>query len=118
MEHLPIVLDLAKNSDEIPLGHALMASCPPIADREPGHEVPFRAPAKDDNDHFDRPSWQTAKGDLSVLLDLSERLDLDGEITPVMAWGMVLAHPNFASITPSDIKKLAEELGRKVRCYG
>ena len=63
-------------------------------------------------------TWQLSKADLATLLDLSKRLDLDGEITPVMAWGMVLAHPRLAELQLEDFARLTEELGRKIRCYG
>jgi len=63
-------------------------------------------------------TWTLNKGDLATLLDLSKRLNLDGEITPVMAWGMVLAHPRLAELRADDFARLAEELGGKVRCYG
>ncbi|KAK4103037.1 hypothetical protein N658DRAFT_522442 [Parathielavia hyrcaniae] len=63
-------------------------------------------------------TWQLSKSDLATLLDLSKRLNLDGEITPVMAWGMVLAHPRLGELRAEDFVRLAEELGGKVRCYG
>ncbi|KAK4127058.1 hypothetical protein N657DRAFT_566946 [Parathielavia appendiculata] len=63
-------------------------------------------------------TWQLSKSDLTTLLDLSKRLNLDGEITPVMAWGMVLAHPRLGELRGEDFVRLAEELGGKVRCYG
>lgn len=63
-------------------------------------------------------TWEISKADLSTLLDLSGRLDLDGEITPVMAWGMIMNHPRFVDFKQADFAKLAEELRQKVRCYG
>jgi hypothetical protein len=63
-------------------------------------------------------TWQLSKSDLATLLDLSKKLNLDGEITPVMAWGMVLAHPRVGELKGEDFARLAEELGGKVRCYG
>ncbi|KAK4247414.1 hypothetical protein C7999DRAFT_14560 [Corynascus novoguineensis] len=63
-------------------------------------------------------TWTINKGDLTTLLDLSKRLNLDGEITPVMAWGMVLAHPRLTELRLEDFARLAEELRSKVRCYG
>lgn len=63
-------------------------------------------------------TWQLSKSDLATLLDLSKRLNLEGEITPVMAWGMVLAHPRVGEMRAEDFARLAEELGGKVRCYG
>ena len=59
-----------------------------------------------------------SKGDLTTLLDLSKRLDLDGEITPVMAWGMILGHPRLTELTHKDFEKITEDLKGKVRCYG
>jgi hypothetical protein len=63
-------------------------------------------------------TWELSKSDLATLLDLSQKLNLDGEITPVMAWGMVLAHPRLGELNERDFVKLTEELGSKVRCYG
>lgn len=63
-------------------------------------------------------TWELSKADLATLLDLSQKLNLDGEITPVMAWGMVLAHPRLAELNDRDFEKLAEELTSKVRCFG
>lgn len=63
-------------------------------------------------------TWELSKSDLATLLDLSQKLNLDGEITPVMAWGMVLAHPRLGEMNQKDFVKLTEELGSKVRCYG
>lgn len=63
-------------------------------------------------------TWELSKADLATLLDLSQKLNLDGEITPVMAWGMVLAHPRLGELNDRDFEKLAEELTSKVRCFG
>lgn len=65
-----------------------------------------------------QPSWELTKADLATLLDLSRKLNLDGEITPVMAWGMMLAHPRLGEFGRRDFGWLTEELGRKVKCYG
>ena len=63
-------------------------------------------------------TWELSKADLATLLDLSQKLNLDGEITPVMAWGMVLGHPRLGELSEGDFARLAEELRSKVRCYG
>lgn len=63
-------------------------------------------------------TWELSKADLATLLDLSQKLNLDGEITPVMAWGMVLGHPRLGELNDRDFEKLAEELTSKVRCFG
>ncbi|KAI8275979.1 hypothetical protein K4K60_008223 [Colletotrichum sp. SAR11_57] len=63
-------------------------------------------------------TWEVSKGSLSALLDLSKKLNLDGEVTPVMAWGMVLGHPRCHELRAEDFNKLTDELKDKVRCYG
>jgi hypothetical protein len=142
MNHLPWMLERAATTGiREPCGHALMASCPPEPFSELSSDIPFgRAQGQNqgqgDNQTHQGPAdaahpipvpgaaalgggtWTLNKGDLTTLLDLSKRLNLDGEITPVMAWGMVLAHPRLAELRPDDFARLAEELGGKVRCYG
>jgi hypothetical protein len=92
-----------------------MATCPPVP--HPSDEMPWghgvaRLP------HEGLKTWDLQKGDLSNLLDLSMRLNLDGEITPVMAWGMVLGHPRFGELGAREFGMVVEELTPKVRCYG
>ncbi|KAL3961663.1 hypothetical protein ACCO45_003186 [Purpureocillium lilacinum] len=121
MQHMPFLLDRANEVDGDPCGHALMATCPPKPFENLTPETPFGSTHTRDSPSGDVPAqgtWELSKADLSTLLDLSRRLKLDGEITPVMAWGMILNHPRFADFKPEDFQRLAEELGRKVRCYG
>lgn len=63
-------------------------------------------------------TWELTKAGLATLLDLSLKFNLDGEITPVMAWGMVLGHPRLGELVERDFVRLSEELTGKVRCYG
>ena len=98
-----------------------MASCPPAPFARMTPDRPFgaaRTHEQGDKTNPGQGTWNISKADLSTLLNLSQKLDLDGEITPVMAWGMILKHPHFADFGPEDFAKLAAELGRKVRCYG
>ncbi|KAK4142594.1 uncharacterized protein C8A04DRAFT_29718 [Dichotomopilus funicola] len=143
MNHLPWLLERGVDAPgpREPCGHALMASCPPEPFSELSADVPFgqaNNPAQNANPTLQPPgdnqvatvaaaaatgpgasgTWTLNKGDLTTLLDLSKRLNLDGEITPVMAWGMVLAHPRLEELRGEDFTKLAEELAGKVRCYG
>ncbi|KAK4071191.1 uncharacterized protein Triagg1_6222 [Trichoderma aggressivum f. europaeum] len=112
----------ASDADGAPCGHALMASCPPAPFQDLTSETPFgNAHTHDHGGEFHaqgQGTWELTKADLSTLLDLSRKLSLDGEITPVMAWGMVLSHSRFAELEVGDFEKLSEELLRKVRCYG
>ena len=121
MDHMPWLLE--RNSQvggSEPCGHALMASCPPEPFPELTPDIPFGYAnvRVGGGEEARQRTWELTKGDLATLLDLSGRLNLDGEITPVMAWGMVLAHERVGELRREDFEELAGELGRKVRCYG
>jgi hypothetical protein len=94
-----------------------MASCPPDPFFEDNPEIPFGHGPNQMNGNAPK-TWDLSKPDLANLLDLSKRLNLDGEITPVMAWGMVLAHPRFSELRTEDFENICQDLGGKVRCYG
>lgn len=118
MDHLSFLVERAATEEGGPCGHALMATCPPDPPTQMSPTAPFGYTyTKGDGDCGQR-TWELNKGDLSKLMDLSKKLDLDGEITPVMAWGMVMAHPRFTEMKPEDFVRLAEDLKGKVRCYG
>ncbi|KAF2750764.1 hypothetical protein M011DRAFT_395420 [Sporormia fimetaria CBS 119925] len=92
-------------------GHTLMATCPP-----PSH---FLAHPETPYPHQMPPDVGTP--DLMKLLDLSSRLPLDsagGEVTPIMAWAMVLGHQRCAELDEGDVRGLKELLVGKIRCYG
>ncbi|EGX96471.1 hypothetical protein CCM_01128 [Cordyceps militaris CM01] len=121
MAHLPFLMDRADGPEGEPCGHALMATCPPAPFKDIPQSTPFASTDGTIIKTEDVPSqgtWQVTKADLSTLMNLSKRLDLDGEITPVMAWGMLMSHPQFAALSAVNIQRIAEDLGRKVRCYG
>lgn len=118
MHHLPWLLERSAEAGGEPCGHALMASCPPEPFPELTPDIPFGYTHVNGDLSSGQRTWELSKGDLATLLDLSKRLNLDGEITPVMAWGMVLGHPRLNELKPEDFVKLAEELKTKVRCYG
>ncbi|KAI0390960.1 hypothetical protein F5Y17DRAFT_34284 [Xylariaceae sp. FL0594] len=128
MDHLPWLLEKGTDQPGEPCGHALMASCPPEPFSELNSEIPFgngHGGAAEDAEALatnGQPpvgkTWELSKGDLATLLDLSKRLDLDGEITPVMAWGMILGHPRLTELNSKDFEKITDDLKRKVRCYG
>lgn len=119
MDHMQFLVERASEPEGDPCGHALMATCPPEAFPETRPEVPWgHGPTNITQDTPNQKTWDVSKPDLANLLDLSKRLNLDGEITPVMAWGMVLAHPRFIEFTAEDFHNVCLELGGKVRCYG
>lgn len=108
MDHMQFLMVRASEStaDDI-CGHALMATCPPESHilEKPQEQYPHKVP-------------DISMPDLMKLLDLSNRLPLDGEITPIMAWAMILQDARFGELTEGDIKVMKEDLVGKVRCYG
>ncbi len=143
MEHMPFLLARSDNGED-PCGHALMASCPSTLPAPPpsnhgydlGHpenlpndfssfpeHIPFghgtqMLPPGVVEERMGQQTWDLKKGDLALLLDLSRRLNLEGEITPVMAWGMVLSCPGVERLGLKEVEGIREELRDKIRCYG
>jgi hypothetical protein len=116
MDHMGFLVDRASEPEGEPCGHALMATCPPDPYIDDPLEVPFGHGIG--NKTEGQKTWDISKSDLANLLDLSKRLGLDGEITPVMAWGMILSHPRFSELTLENFHQTAEDLSSRVRCYG
>lgn len=117
MDHIPFLVERAEDPEGPFCGHALMASCPPEVHPEANLAMPFGHGPTQMNGTAQK-TWDLGKSDLANLLDLSKRLNLDGEITPVMAWGMILSHPRFHDLTSHDFTTICRDLGGKVRCYG
>ncbi|KAF1999516.1 hypothetical protein P154DRAFT_436891 [Amniculicola lignicola CBS 123094] len=107
MDHMQFLMIRANDSEVDVSGHALMATCPPESHvaAHPEDQYPHQMP-------------DVTMPDLLKLLDLSNRLPLDGEITPIMAWAMVLQDPRFSELTKKDVEGLKAELLAKIRCYG
>lgn len=117
MDHIQFLVERASDPEGEFCGHALMASCPPEPHPENTPDMPFGHGPTNLNGNAQK-TWDLTKPDLANLMDLSKRLNLDGEITPVMAWGMVLGHPRFSELSTNDFQNMCLELGGKVRCYG
>ncbi|KAH0840774.1 hypothetical protein AYO21_00575 [Fonsecaea monophora] len=62
--------------------------------------------------------WSVPAVELEKLLDFSDKLSLDGEITPVEAWQRVRQHPNFGDLTRDGLEALKATLLPEVQCYG
>lgn len=107
MDHMQFLMVRANDSDADVSGHALMASCPPESHviNNPEEKYPHQMP-------------DIAMPDLLKLLDLSNRLPLDGEITPIMAWSMILQHPRLLELSAKEFEAIKGDLLAKVRCYG
>ncbi|RDW84317.1 hypothetical protein BP6252_01907 [Coleophoma cylindrospora] len=121
MDHMQFLVERASEPEGEPCGHALMATCPPDPYMENHPEIPFGQSLHQSQHHGavgSGKTWDISKPDLANLLDLSKRLNLDGEITPVMAWGMILGHERFAELRLEEFEKICDDLKGKVRCYG
>lgn len=55
---------------------------------------------------------------LKILLDMSQKLELEKELTPIMAWSYISKHERFTELTYTDFELLGEELVAKTRCFG
>lgn len=108
MDHSQYLMVRANAEEEFICGHALMATAPPQQHvlAKPEEPYPHQMPPE-----LDVP-------DLMKLLDLSSRLPLDGEITPVMAWAMVRKDERFEELGKEEIEGVKGTLLGKVRCYG
>jgi len=97
-----------KDENEIS-GHALMATVPPVEHvMEHGMDVPY--PHK---------MPELPKPDLVRMLNICAALPgLNDEVTPVMAWAAILAHPRCEDMNLHDFEAVKTDLKAKVRCYG
>lgn len=93
-------------------------AAPPGADTARPNGISTPTIEKNSDTQAPPRTWELSKADLNTLLDLSQRLNLDGEITPIMAWGMVLGHPRLGELNEADFRELSECLRSRVRCYG
>lgn len=107
MDHMQFLMVRAHDAEETISGHALMATAPPDAHIAncPDEKYPHQMP-------------DITMPDLLKLLDLSNRLPLEGEITPIMAWAKILKDEKFNMLSKEDIGFIKNDLLTKVRCYG
>lgn len=63
-------------------------------------------------------TWSVPAVELEKLLQFSEGLDLDGEITPVQAWQRLHRHERFSELTRENLDGLREALLSRIECYG
>lgn len=97
-------------------GHALMASCNPGVYPEMGADIPFGSSGSKSTAEQD--ALNLSKSGFENLLHHSQRLNLDGEVTPVMVWQMLVEHPQYLEFTTEDFERIRQDLAGKVRCYG
>lgn len=108
MDHIQFLVDRSSASDSEISGHARMITCPPHTHDESNAFDVGHLP-----DLMDPP-------DLNKLLDLSNRLPLngDGEVTPIMAWQLLFKHEYAYRLELNDLTAIRNVLLPKIRCYG
>lgn len=112
----PCLHHMQLNSGSDLYGHALMASNPVEGQPESNVTLPHpHVPTGTCSTHKTHALDEAA---LNSLLELCERLNLDGELTPLMAWNLIIRHPQASELTIEDFWVLTQELKTKVRCYG
>ena len=107
MDHMQPLMVKTNASDTETCGHALMATCPPQQHIDTNPDEPYPYQVQD-----------VPMPDLIKLLELSNRLPLDGEITPIMAWASIRGHKRAGELSASDYRAIKDGLAGKVRCYG
>lgn len=106
-DHAMMMCVRSDNSETEVSGHAMMMSCPPPdhVHEHPDVVYPHKAP-------------ELPAPDLMKLYDLSQKLPLGGEITPVQALQLIRAHERYGELTVADFDVLKKDLREKSRCYG
>jgi len=108
MEHIQLLTVGSATDPEADFhGHALMASCPPETHCIDHPEV-----------QWGQKTYDMQASDLSVLFNLSTRLQLDGEMTPIAVWATITRHARFAELNLEDFEIVKQELLAKVKCHG
>ncbi|KAI5789158.1 hypothetical protein EDC01DRAFT_617097, partial [Geopyxis carbonaria] len=108
MEHMKFLTNGSVNNPDSEFhGHALMLSCPP--ERHSLHN-----PSQD----WGLKTFDLPVTDLSKLFHLSNRLQLDGELTPIAVWATITSHAQFQELELADFEVLRQSLLPKVSCHG
>jgi hypothetical protein len=63
-------------------------------------------------------TWQVPAAGIERLLELSESIPLDGELTPVQAWNQVRKHPHYDGLEFERLEGLKQALLAHIKCYG
>ena len=113
LEHVCLGHHAAHSVDDDGSGHEMMLMSP-IMWRSP----PLNVTTQAGSGLAAGARWSVPAVELEKLLEFSDRLSLDGEVTPVEAWQRVRQHPNFSNMTRDGLDALKETLLPEVQCYG
>lgn len=97
------------DESKAPSGHALTASAPLL----------FRAPRIVTGPHICTTApWETPSSGLERLLNLSQGLVSDGEVTPIQAWNYIRQLLGPQELDVEKLRSLTEKLLKEVSCHG
>ena len=65
-----------------------------------------------------RPKWSVPAFEIEKLFNLSGRLSLEGELTPIEAWQRIRKHPGFPAMKNDQLETMRDVLLSNVKCYG
>lgn len=85
-----------------------------------GHALTLQASLLSHAPHLgaDEVPWAVPAVEFDRLFELSRKLDLDGEITPVQAWNQIKSHRRFQNLTPTGLEELQRAISTKISCFG
>lgn len=85
-----------------------------------GHALTLQASLLSHAPHLgaDEGPWAVPTAEFDRLFELSRKLDLDGEITPVQAWNQIKSHRDFQKLTRAGLEALQEAISLKISCFG
>jgi hypothetical protein len=63
-------------------------------------------------------TWQIPAAGIERLLELSDTIPLEGELTPVQAWNVIRKHQHYNDMDFYRMEALKQALLAHVRCYG
>ena len=63
-------------------------------------------------------TWQVPSAGIERLLELSDTIPLDGELTPVQAWNQIRKHQHYSGLEVERLEGLKMALLAHVKCYG
>lgn len=113
LEYVCLAHHVSHCGDEEGSGHEMMLMSP-IMSRSP----PLNSSLQPGSGLPSGSKWTVPAVELEKLLEFSDRLSLDGEITPVEVWQRIRQHPNFCRLTRDGLEVLKTTLVPEVKCYG
>jgi hypothetical protein len=102
----PELANLTGTGHHLMVSSPIMRAAPPLQGQGKTAHIPSSS------------KWSVPAIELQKLLEFSEGLDLDGEITPIQAWRRIRCHAKFDKLTPTQLETLRESLLSMVQCYG